>query len=293
MLFNGTGVAIVTPFSDSDNSIDVNGLKKLVHHLIDGQVEYLVALGTTAETATLSPEEQELVVSTIIKENNSKLPIVLGYGGNNTQSMIDQISSVDRDGVDAILIASPFYNKPTQGGILEHYTAIANVSPKPVILYNVPSRTGSNMSASTTVALSKHPNIIGIKEASGDTEQCMEIRRNTSSDFAVISGDDALTHSMMSFGCNGVISVVANAIPKEFSDMVRFGLNDQLHLASKTALLTLPFIQSLFKEGNPAGIKAALQILGICTNQTRLPLLPASDALNSELSDLLSEIQSA
>lgn len=286
----GTGVAIVTPFL-ADKSVDIEGLTNLVNHLINGNVEYLVVMGTTGESVTLNKEEKQLVLSTVLSVNNGRLPVVLGIGGNNTQEVVNTIKNTDFNGVSAILSVSPYYNKPTQEGIYQHYKAIANASPLPIILYNVPGRTSSNITASTTLRLANDfENIIAVKEASGNLEQAMQIIKNKPEGFYIVSGDDALTLPIVASGGDGVISVVANAYPQEFSDMVRATLNHDLKTAQNLHYKLLDFINLLFAEGNPGGIKAALKILGICGDDLRLPLVNVSDETFNKIKKEIAKI---
>jgi 4-hydroxy-tetrahydrodipicolinate synthase len=278
---SGTGVALVTPMK-SDLSIDFNALNNLVIHCIDGGVDFLVALGTTGESVTLSIEEKKLVLDCVKKSNNNRLPIVLGIGGNNTDYIIQSFSSYDLDGVDAILSVSPAYNKPTQEGIYQHYKAISKSSPLPIILYNVPGRTSSNMTAETTLRLAyDFDNIIAIKEASGDMEQIMEIISKKPIDFKVLSGDDAITLPIILMGGDGVISVLGQALPKDFSSMVKYGLEGDLKASKELHYKILSFVEPLFVEGNPAGVKALLNLKGICKEEVRLPLVKSSAKLKS------------
>ena len=278
---SGTGVALVTPMK-SDLSIDFNALNNLVIHCIDGGVDFLVALGTTGESVTLSIEEKKLVLDCVKKSNNNRLPIVLGIGGNNTDYIIQSFSSYDLDGVDAILSVSPAYNKPTQEVIYQHYKAISKSSPLPIILYNVPGRTSSNMTAETTLRLAyDFDNIIAIKEASGDMEQIMEIISKKPIDFKVLSGDDAITLPIILMGGDCVISVLGQALPKDFSSMVKYGLKGDLKASKELHYKILSFVEPLFVEGNPAGVKALLYLKGICKEEVRLPLVKSSAKLKS------------
>ena len=270
--FSGVGVAMTTPFR-RDGSIDFNSLRKTTNHLIDNNVDYLVALGTTSEVATMTKDERRAIVDYIIEISENKLPIVMGLGGNNTQQIINEIKETDFTNISAILSVSPSYNKPNQKGIFLHYQAIASACPVPIVLYNVPSRTASNMNAETIVELAtKFENIVAIKEASGNFEQVMEIIRDKPTDFQVISGDDALTLPLISIGVEGVISVVANAFPKEFTELVHLALDGKFKEAQQIQYQLLGIIQNLFFEGNPAGVKAAIQILGLAPCHLRLPL---------------------
>jgi 4-hydroxy-tetrahydrodipicolinate synthase len=289
--FIGTGVAIITPFND-DLSIDFHAIERHVEHLISNGVNYLVVLGTTGESATQSKYEKNELVKFIIEKVDNRVPIVLGIGGNNTSSVIDKIQKTDFKHIDAILSVSPSYNKPTQEGIYLHFKAIAEASPVPVILYNVPSRTGSNMTAETTLKLAhEFENIIAIKEASGNISQAMYIIKDKPKDFLVISGEDALTLPLIATGVSGVISVVANALPKEFSTMVNFALENKIDKAQEIHYKILEFIDTLFIESNPAGVKAALNILNIIENILRLPLTRVSEKTFQKLENLLSKIK--
>lgn len=287
--FTGTGVAIVTPFN-TDYSIDFNSLTNLVEFLIKGGVDYLVVLGTTGESATLSKEEKQQVINHVKSVNNNRLPLVVGIGGNNTHAVISDIQSFDISGYQAILSVSPYYNKPTQEGIYQHYKAIAEASPLPIILYNVPGRTNSNVLASTTLRLANDfKNIIAVKEASGSLEQCMEIIQNKPANFLVISGDDNLTLPILAAGGNGVISVIANACPSVFSKMVNAGLKNDMPTARNEHYKVFSITQSIFKEGNPAGVKELLQHFKIMNNVVRLPLVNVSNQLSQEIKSLASE----
>lgn len=281
----GVGVAMVTPFLE-DKSVDYQGLEKLTKHLIDDGADYLVVQGTTGESATLNQEEKEKVLAKVKEVNDEKLPIVLGIGGNNTHAVCEQIKSADLEGVSAILSASPYYNKPTQEGIYQHYKALAECSPLPIVLYNVPGRTASNITARTTLRLANDfENIIGIKEASADMDQVMEIIQHKADDFMLISGEDGLTFPIIACGGVGVISVVSNAFPGDFSRMVKATRSGNLEEARLIHYRLLDLISMLFAEGNPAGIKSALKAMEICDDHLRLPLVPVS----SELSDSIKQ----
>lgn len=274
--FEGTGVALVTPFND-DKSIDFDALKKLLDHVIFGGVNYLVVMGTTGESAVLSPQEKSELVKYVKKQSGEKLPLVMGIGGNNTQAVINTIKNTDFSGISGILSVAPYYNKPTQAGLYKHYKAIAQASPVPVILYNVPGRTSVNIAAETTVQLARDfENIAAVKEASGNFDQIMQIIKNKPTDFQVISGDDPLTVPLISIGAEGVISVSANAKPEKFSQTVQAALDGNFLKAAQDHYQLVDFINSLFLEGNPGGVKAALNILGICKNIVRSPLAPVS-----------------
>lgn len=284
--FQGTGVAIITPFSDYD--VDHDMLKNVVDHTINGGVNYIVALGSTGEAATISPQESRAVLDTVINQANARVPVVAGnFGGNNTKAIVDQISEYNFDGIHAILSASPAYNKPSQKGIYEHFTAIADASPVPVILYNVPSRTGSNVTASTTIKLSHHPNIIGIKEASGDLAQAKDIIRSSAKEFFVTSGDDVLAPAIIQAGGVGVISVLANAFPSDFSTMISHFINRNSKEGTILEDKLYDFHDCMYCEGNPSGLKTAMEILGICNAEVRLPLTKVSPDLYRKLVELI------
>jgi len=284
----GTGVALITPFKN-DGSLDVESLKKIVRYNIDFGVEYLVVLGTTAETATLSKDEKELVIQTIIEENAQKLPLVLGVGGNNTQEIINELNSRDLSPFSAILSVSPYYNKPTQEGIYQHFKKIAENSPVPILLYNVPSRTASNVLPETVLRLARDcKNIIGIKEAAGDLVQAMKIIQNKPNDFLVISGDDMIALPMILSGGSGVISVIGEGFPKEFSDMVRLGLQGKVNEAYQIHYKLAKVIELIFEQGNPAGIKEVFKHLGLSTNTIRLPLVNINKDLSERIKTFIS-----
>ncbi len=288
--FIGTGTAIVTPFRN-DGSVDFQSLEKLIDYLISNQVNYLVVLGTTGESVTLNKDEKNAVVSFVIEKVENRVPVVVGCGGNNTQQVINNLRELNFEGIDAILSVSPYYNKPSQQGILKHYESIAAASPVPIILYNVPGRTGSNIAADTTIQLSKNKNIIGIKEASGDICQIMKIMRDKPDDFLVISGDDAMTLPIITLGGAGVISVTANALPLNFSEMVNNALNNNLEKARKQHYQMIDIMAAHFEEGNPAGIKASLANLNIIQNNLRLPLVPVSDRLYKRIESLVKDVK--
>lgn len=278
MIFNnklmGMGVALVTPFK-TDYSIDYEALEKLVEFQIEGGVDYFVVLGTTGETPTLTEEEKRNVIKTVLRVNNGRKPIVLGIGGNNTMGVVDQIRHTDFEGIDAILSVAPYYNKPSQAGIYQHYKAIAESTTMPIILYNVPGRTGVNIAAETTIRLSQDfNNIVAIKEASGNFRQIDEIIKHKRHDFMVISGDDGITFPLIALGAVGVISVVGNAFPKEFGKMVRLALQGDLSGARDIHYRFVEMIEVLFADGNPAGVKSVLSYMGKIENILRLPLVP-------------------
>lgn len=279
----GTGVALVTPFH-KNGGIDFKSLSRLVEHILKGKCEYLVPLGTTGESVTLSPDEKKAVMECVLETNNKRVPVVMGLGGNNTRDILHQLRHDAFEGVAAILSVSPYYNKPNQRGIVQHYKLIAEESPLPVILYNVPGRTGSNMAVDTTLELaSTQKNIIGIKEACGNIEQIMAIIRDKPAGFLVISGDDGITLPLMAAGADGVISVVANAFPRQFSEMVRLAARYEMKKAQQLHYQLLPLIPLLFAEGSPSGIKCALKHLGICEEGVRLPLYGVSKGLAGKI----------
>ena len=289
----GTGVALVTPFN-KDFSVDVEGLKRIVNFQIDNGIDYLVILGTTAENATLSTEEKEVVIQAVIEANNKRLPLVLGVGGNDTQKIINELKSRDFTDFVAILSVSPYYNKPTQEGIYQHYKAIAEVSPLPIILYNVPGRTSSNVLPSTVIRLANDfKNIVAIKEAAGDIVQAMNLIKNKPKDFLVISGDDMITLPMILAGGSGVISVIAEGFPKEFSEMVHLGLNKKVDDAYKIHYKLAAAIDMIFEQGNPAGIKEVFKHLGIVENTVRLPLVSVNEDLSNRLKTFINTLYSA
>ena len=281
----GTGVAMVTPFT-TDGNVDYTALRKLTRHLVDNKVEYLVVMGTTGESATLNREEKREVLDVVLDENHGRLPIILGVGGNNTAEVTSTLKSFDLNGISAILSVSPYYNKPNQEGIFRHYSAVADASPLPVILYNVPGRTGSNVSAATTLRLAEHANIIATKEASGNLEQCMEILKNRPDGFFVLSGDDALTLPFLSMGMDGVISVIANAYPRNFSEMVRMGLNGNFKAARELHYMLFDLMTTIFADGSPGGIKEILKYMDICETGVRLPLANVREDVRTKLIEL-------
>ena len=289
--FQGTGVALVTPFHKNGN-IDFGSIKNIVEHTINNGVDYIVVLGTTGESPTLSEDEKSAVSDFTIETINGRVPVVKGIGGNNTQAVVNRIKTESFDGIDAILSVCPYYNKPQQKGIYYHYKTIASASSVPVILYNVPGRSGVNINAETTLQLAQNfKNIIAIKEASGDFTQVMKILKNKPDDFMVISGDDAFTFPLMALGVEGVISVVANAFPAEFSNMVNLCLEGKFEEAKQIHFQMIDIIDALFEDGSPGGIKAALQILELCQNNLRLPVVKVNKSIYLQLSNLISEFQ--
>ena len=286
----GTGVAVITPFH-SYGTIDFTALENVLNHIINGGVDFVLALGTTSEAVTLSKDEKNAIVNFFIETVDKRVPIMLGVGGNSTQEVVNCLKSLSFDGIDSILSVTPYYNKPQQRGIYSHFKTIADTSPVPVYLYNVPSRTSVNISAETTLKLaSEVNNIVGIKEASGDLNQIMEILRDKPADFKVLSGDDILTLPMLSMGAEGVISVVANAFPAEYSTMVRKGMDGDFAGARKIHFQLHEIINTLFADGNPSGIKAALDIMEICKNNVRLPLVKVNKGVYNQLKQLIEEI---
>lgn len=288
----GTGVAMITPF-DSQGNVDFGAFEKLINYLIDSGVDYLVCLGTTSEYPTLTEKEILAIKEFTIEIVNNRVPIVLGVGGNNTREVINHITRDSFEGFAAILSVCPYYNKPSQNGLFTHFSNIASACEKPVIIYNVPSRTGSNLMAETTLHLAEScPNIIAIKEASGNMSQCMEILRSKPKGFELLSGEDALTLPLMSLGAKGVISVTANCYPKLVANMVNFLLKDSCKKATVIHNELLPFTNAIFSEGNPCGIKAALEIKNICQNSVRLPLSTISKKLYDRLNNIIKQIDS-
>lgn len=282
--FIGTGVALVTPFK-SDMTVDHNALKKIVNFNIENGTDYLVISGTTGESVTITSKEKKAIMQTIIQANNGRVPMVLGIGGNNTQEVIDEINAIDLGEMDAILSVSPCYTKPTQEGIYHHFKAISEVAPIPVILYNVPGRTASNMSPATTLRLAKDfENIIGIKEASNNVAQYLQLLKHKPKDFLIISGDDDLALGIVLAGGAGVISVIGQALPKQFSHMIKLGLEGKFKEAYAIHFDLMDITSAIFEENNPAGIKSVLQSINMCEDTVRLPLVPASPALKEKIS---------
>ena len=287
--FVGTGVALVTPFKE-DLSVDFDALKKLVNYNIDNGVNYLVINGTTAESATITKQEKEEIIKVIASENKGRLPLVLGVGGNNTLTVVEELKSLDLSAIDAILSVTPYYSKPTQEGFYQHFKAVAQASPKPIILYNVPGRTSKNMSPETSLRLANDfENIIGIKEAANNQQQYYALLRDKPEGFLVISGDDDLALGVVLAGGSGVISVIGQGLPKEFSKMIQLGLEGKNKEAYQIHYRLLDVIDYIFEENNPAGIKAVLLKQGICNDFVRLPLVPASEELQTKISDFIDQ----
>jgi len=291
--FRGTGVAIITPFHN-EGSIDFKSFEKVIDFQIENNVDFLVFMGTTGEAVTLNDNERNAIISFAVEIVNGRVPVVIGAGGNNTQKIVNTIKSTDFTGVDAILSVSPYYNKPQQDGIYNHYKTIAGVSPVPVILYNVPGRTGSNIDAETTLKIARElSNVIAIKEASKDLDQISRIIKEKPEDFLVISGDDLFTLPMLAIGGDGVISVTANVFPAEFSAMVRYGLKGDFGKARKIHLGLVDIVQALFADGSPSGVKAALAIKGLCKNALRLPLVKVQRSVYNQISAIIENIDKA
>jgi 4-hydroxy-tetrahydrodipicolinate synthase len=291
--FKGTGVAIVTPFKN-DSSIDFSALGRVINHTIKGGVNYIVVMGTTGESVTLSKDEKQAIISYVLEAVDSRVPLILGIGSNNTQEVINHIRQTDLSGIDGLLSVAPYYNKPTQRGIFQHFKTIATWSPVPVIMYNVPGRTGCNISAETCLELAHNcENINGIKEASGDLTQIMKIIKGKPENFGLISGDDMLTIPVISAGGIGVISVLANAFPAACSDLVNHALKNNFKPAREIQFRFLEMIELLFTEGNPAGIKAMLSVMNICQNYLRLPLVPVSRTTMTRIQKAVEDITKA
>ena len=289
-IFKGTGIALITPFK-ADYSIDVEALTKIVNYVIDNGADFLVVLGTTSEAPTLTAEEKRLVISTILKANKNRLPIMLGMGGNNTQAVIEAIKAQDFTGIQGILSVVPYYNKPNQRGMKAHFEAIADASPVPVVVYNVPGRVGVNLQAATCVELAKHPNIFAVKEASGNLQQIMEILRDKPADFDVLSGDDGITQPLMALGAQGVISVAANAYTNPFSRMMKAMRDGHTDEALRLHYAMMRMNQLIFADGNPAGIKCLMSHMGLCQNVLRLPLLKANEKVEADIIEEWKELK--
>ena len=289
--FTGTGVAIVTPFKN-DFSIDFAALGRVINHVINGGVDYIVALGTTGESVTLTQDEKNAVISYVAETIDGKVPLVVGFGGNNTQEVINAIRQADLEKVDGILSVAPYYNKPSQQGLIMHFKAISTCSPAPIIVYNVPSRTACNMSADTSIQLAHEcDNIVAIKESSGDIGQIMKIIKGVPDDFSVISGDDIMTLPVIAGGGAGVISVLANAFPKACSNIVNNALKSNFKNARELQFKLLEAIELLFLEGNPAGVKTFMSIFNLCNNTLRLPLTPVSRTTFARIQKVAEEAQ--
>lgn len=287
--FEGVGVALVTPFSD-DGQVDYQALERLVGHVTDGGVDYLVVHGTTSESPTLTPQEKQDTLDFIRDHNAQNLPIVLGMSGNDTALLCSSIKNADLEGVDALLCAAPYYNKPSQAGLLAHFNQVAEASRAPVILYNVPARTSSNLEARTTAELSRIDNIIAIKESSGDINQCAEVQLYCSDDFMMTSGEDMFTLPLMSMGGVGVISVIANALPQQLTTMVKCFKEGNFETSNRVFQDLVEPIRLIFQEGNPTGVKEMLKQLGICSNHVRLPLVKASEDLARSIGGSLNSL---
>ena len=281
--FVGMGVALVTPFND-DQSVDFEALVRLVNYNIDNGTNYLVINGTTGESATITPEEKNQIIETVVKTNNGRVPLVLGVGGNNTQTVVNELKTRDLSHIDGILSVAPYYSKPTQEGFYQHYKAVAEATDKPIILYNVPGRTAKNMEPSTTLRLARDfDNIVAVKEAGNNQQQYYALIKDKPEDFLIISGDDDLVLGVTLAGGSGVISVIGQAYPKEFSSMIQLGLNGNASEAYKIHYQLMDIVSLIFAENNPAGIKGVLKSLGICSTNVRLPLVPASAELQAQI----------
>lgn len=280
----GTGVALVTPF-DQHGAIDYKSLKKLLRHTANGGVDYYVVMGTTGESATLSRDEKNEVLRFVLDNNPRKLPIVFGVGGNDTRHVLEDLQATDFSGVNAILSVCPYYNKPSQEGVVQHFLAVAEAAPVPLIIYNIPGRTGTNITAETMLRLAGHPRIAAVKEASGNLEQCMRIAHGKPKDFLLLSGDDMMTVPLYSIGARGVISVLANAFPRAFARMKKYALEGQFAKASREKFRLLELNPLMYAEGNPTGVKQLLSEMGICGPYTRLPMTPASETLREKIAE--------
>ncbi len=290
-IFKGLGIALITPFTET-GEVDYKALERLVEYQIDNNADFLCILATTAEAPCLTREEKDKITEVIKSVNKGRIPLLKYCGGNNTRAVIEEMKSTDWSGIDGILSICPFYNKPSQEGLYQHFKAIAKEAPLPLVLYNVPGRTGVNMKAPTTVRLAKDcPNIVAIKEASGSLEQIDEILKNKPNNFEVISGDDALTFSMIASGAVGVISVIGNALPKEFSRMIRLEFNGEYEAARKIHHKFTELYKLLFVDGNPAGVKALLNDMGLIENELRLPLVPTNIETKQKMADILKDLR--
>ncbi|HXK81706.1 MAG TPA: 4-hydroxy-tetrahydrodipicolinate synthase [Bacteroidales bacterium] len=289
MIFKGTGVALVTPFHN-DGNVDFTAFGKLIDYVTDEGVDFLLVMGTTAESATLNQQEKQALLNFAIEHNNKRLPILYGIGGNNTMAVCNSIKAQNLDGVDGILSVAPYYNKPTQEGMFEHFNRIAQISSKPIILYNVPGRTSSNILPETVIKLAnKHKNIIGLKAASGNMAQIMTVIKDKPKNFTVLSGDDALTLPLIAAGAEGVISVVANAFPKDFSRMLKLAFDNNYAEARKIHYKLIDIISMMFEQGNPAGVKAYLHAMGLINNIMRLPITPVNENLYKKIEQSLNK----
>ncbi|MBC7391567.1 MAG: 4-hydroxy-tetrahydrodipicolinate synthase [Opitutaceae bacterium] len=286
--FTGTGLALITPFT-SNLSVDFPALERLIERGIKGGVEFLAVFGTTGEPVTLTKAEKKDILEFVLKVNNKRLPVMIGLGGNNTLEVLETIKATNFSGVDGILSVCPYYNKPSQEGVYRHYVAIADECPVPVMLYNIPGRTGINMTVSTTLKLAVHKNIIGVKEASGDLTQCMEIAKSAPKDFLLVAGDDLLAVPMIAIGAQGSIAVLPNIFPDTFSDMIRFALKGDFLNARKLLYNFAELNPLLYAEGNPVGAKAVLKLMGVCENFVRLPLAEASEGLTASIEKVLNK----
>ena len=287
----GTGVALATPFK-KDFSVDIEALKRIVNLSVEGGVDYLVLMGTTAENATLTEDEKKLVVQTIVQTNNGRLPLVMGIGSNNTREIVEELKTTDLSDFIAILSISPYYNKPVQEGIYQHFKAVAEASPLPIILYNVPSRTGVNMMPSTVLRLANDfKNIVAVKEAAGDMIQALQLLKDKPKDFLVLSGDDMIALPMILAGGSGVISVIGQAFPKEFSEMIQLGLKRKVDEAFQLHYLLADSIDMIFEQGNPAGIKHVFQSLGVADNTVRLPLVHVDESLAKRIDQFVDSMK--
>lgn len=287
--FEGVGIAIVTPFNE-DLTIDHQSLIKIVNYNIDNGMDYIVISGTTGESVTISSEEKKQIIQTIKQANNNRVPLVLGIGGNNTNQVLEEIKSTDFSGIDAILSVSPYYSKPTQEGVYQHYKAVSNVSPVPIIMYNVPGRTASNMLPQTTLRLAQDfDNIIAVKEAGNNMSQYLWLLKDKPSDFMIISGDDDLALPVTLAGGSGVISVIGQAFPKDFTKMIHLGLERKADQAYKLHFNLMEITSLIFSENNPSGIKAVLQIMNLCKDKVRLPLVEATDGLKSKIQSFIAQ----
>lgn len=282
--FYGTGTALITPFK-KDHSVDYEAFKNLLEFNISSGVDYLVVNGTTAESATTTKEEKAKLLEVALDVNNGRIPFMYGIGGNDTAEVIQRIGATNFKGIDSLLSVCPYYNKPSQAGVIEHYKAIAAKTPVPVLAYNVPGRTGINMSANTSIRLSEVPNIFGVKEASGDLVQALEIIKNTPKEFLVISGDDLLAVPTIAIGAVGAISVLSNTYPSKFSEMIKAAIQSRFQQATNILMTFTEMNPLMYEEGNPVGVKSLLEHLGICSTEVRLPLVKASESLKNRIAE--------